>query len=770
MSKEISFAPVWAPAVVEARGRLPLEKRAVRVNVNLHNAEHTQYRTQLNQELGMRGLSTCARSLHLSFFFDGTNNNNRYDTEHALPPQPSNIARLFHASLDVPENGYFSYYIPGVGTPFPEIGELDFSFGGLVGGLGGENRINWALLQIIDALSFAVDQKERLDTSAAMAKLTAMANRMLSTPRRGTTRRRSAIASLLEPLRGKAAKALPKVLKLKLYVYGFSRGAAEARTFVNWLSELLPTPEGATRPEQSLLGIPLSIEFFGLMDTVASVGVSYAAPFADGHLDWAEGSQQLPDEQRFPGWIKQCRHFVAAHEQRLSFPLESIRRPDGSYPSYAREVIYPGMHSDVGGGYPTGDQGKARATEGNLLSQIPLQDMYAAAFAGGAPLKVPKPVIPDDLRQNLPALEMEPTTLEEFDIHPELVTRFNAWRSTLGLPAADTAQAEPLPLGQSLEEALAEQMALITGWRIDRYNRGNYVNLPFYLQSRQTPKPQQIEEEGARLSAIAKINGQRNARGSSASAPNIPGLPDYAPVIDQQQLREAAAEFQFDYQGWNRYSTSHLGWLFDKVLRDTVYMLNEEDEEREYAQMKAAGERYAKVLFAPKWRNGPPLVSDSPVHAAVVALFDDHLHDSRAAFLHHAIGSREMWSGYLRYRTVFCGSHSNKRLTAVVVAGRINGLALTAQGQYRIGLYDWKTARRGDGPPPPGFQVIDLAVRKVVPFAPEALASLQPTHDIGPLVAQQRHAVLLAEEAQRDQATLAYLESVGSPASRQVPS
>ena len=32
----------------------------------------------------------------------------------------------------------------------------------------------------------------------------------------------------------------PKLLGIKLYVYGFSRGAASARAFVNWLSELLP--------------------------------------------------------------------------------------------------------------------------------------------------------------------------------------------------------------------------------------------------------------------------------------------------------------------------------------------------------------------------------------------------------------------------------------------------------------------------------------------------------------------------------------------------
>jgi hypothetical protein len=100
-----------------------------------------------------------------------------------------------------------------------------------------------------------------------------------------------------------------------------------------------------------LLGLPLSIEFLGLLDTVASVGSARAAPFVEGHMDWADGTQALPDAVQFSEWIKNCRHFVAAHEQRLCFPLDSIRYADGRYPAYAREVVYPGMHSDVGGGY-----------------------------------------------------------------------------------------------------------------------------------------------------------------------------------------------------------------------------------------------------------------------------------------------------------------------------------------------------------------------------------------------------------------------------------
>ncbi|MDZ5431659.1 DUF2235 domain-containing protein [Pseudomonas fluorescens] len=331
---------VYVPALFPKERRLPSDTQAVRANYERQTAEVELYRQKLNAQRGFRGASTCARALHVSLFFDGTNNNEPYDTEKAMPPRPTNIARLFHASLDKPESGYFGYYIPGVGTPFPEIGELDYSTRGMATAYRGEDRINWGLLRIADALSFSLNNKQRLDLPVAQTKLKAMATTWPMTAM-GKSTRRQAMASLLEPLRAKVATALPSVLSIKLFVYGFSRGAAEARTFITWLSELFDTPPGAERPEQTLLGIPLSIEFLGLLDTVASVGSARAAPFAEGHMDWADGTQALPDVGRFPGWIKDCRHFVAAHEQRLCFPFDEKVTHESCLPqaSFMRNLI-----------------------------------------------------------------------------------------------------------------------------------------------------------------------------------------------------------------------------------------------------------------------------------------------------------------------------------------------------------------------------------------------------------------------------------------------
>ncbi|MEM6162730.1 DUF2235 domain-containing protein, partial [Erwinia sp. P6884] len=184
-------------------------------------------------------------------------------------------------------------------------------------------------------------------------------------------------------------------------------------------------------------------------------------------------------------------HLVSSHEQRLCFPLDSIRRPDGKYPANSMEVVYPGMHSDLGGGYPPGDQGKANAdNDGYLLSQIALHEMYAFAFGSGAPLKVPQDALPDELK-NVEWRKMTLDVLKEFFVHEALSDRFNAWRKlTLGLssssdhiPPEQAAKYDPPRAPVSLEKALEDQMGWITAWRINRYAGGTYKSQRFFGDS-----------------------------------------------------------------------------------------------------------------------------------------------------------------------------------------------------------------------------------------------------------------------------------------------
>ncbi|CAN0621832.1 protein of unknown function [Burkholderia multivorans] len=155
---------------------------------------------------------------------------------------------------------------------------------------------------------------------------------------------------------------------ISVAVFGFSRGATEARAFVRKLLSRCVDKDGQRCwVGRDLQRIPLHITFMGLFDTVASVG----GPAL--HLDWGA-------ELAIPPEVERCVHYVAAHEVRQAFPLDSVR-VDRSYPANCEEVVYPGVHSDVGGGYAPDEQGRS-----NLLSRIPLRHMYAAALEAGVPL------------------------------------------------------------------------------------------------------------------------------------------------------------------------------------------------------------------------------------------------------------------------------------------------------------------------------------------------------------------------------------------------
>jgi len=72
----------------------------------------------------------CSTVIHVGIFFDGTNNNmERYKTEVLTKTNDpskcshSNVVVLHDAFKNAPNDGYYRFYIPGVGTPFDE--EID---------------------------------------------------------------------------------------------------------------------------------------------------------------------------------------------------------------------------------------------------------------------------------------------------------------------------------------------------------------------------------------------------------------------------------------------------------------------------------------------------------------------------------------------------------------------------------------------------------------------------------------------------------------------
>ncbi|PRQ09214.1 T6SS phospholipase effector Tle1-like catalytic domain-containing protein [Enhygromyxa salina] len=134
--------------------------------------------------------------------------------------------------------------------------------------------------------------------------------------------------------------------------FGFSRGAAAARYFVNcvnrrsfepvrtgFLLDDEPTDLGRVQLPEA------TVRFVGLFDTVAAIGTPRdGADTSDA--DNADVNVHLDDSS-----AQAICHFVAANEYRKNFASNSIRSRSGAVPSGGVEIVYPGAHSDIGGGY-----------------------------------------------------------------------------------------------------------------------------------------------------------------------------------------------------------------------------------------------------------------------------------------------------------------------------------------------------------------------------------------------------------------------------------
>ncbi len=135
------------------------------------------------------------------------------------------------------------------------------------------------------------------------------------------------------------------IKQLEIDVFGFSRGAAAARHFVNdirkgvnsMLAKALPTGnsifiEGfGWRVQQDL-----HLNFIGLFDTVPGIVTPLMLDFSPGNDRNGGLNLGLPT-----GAARKVVQLVARDEHRLNFAL--IRTEN--------DIVLPGSHSDIGGGY-----------------------------------------------------------------------------------------------------------------------------------------------------------------------------------------------------------------------------------------------------------------------------------------------------------------------------------------------------------------------------------------------------------------------------------
>ncbi|WP_320712565.1 type VI secretion system tube protein TssD [Enterobacter cloacae] len=130
--------------------------------------------------------------------------------------------------------------------------------------------------------------------------------------------------------------------KLLFDIFGFSRGAAAARHFANRVlakDRAIMNAISTGMKEYNYRGAPAGkTRFLGIMDTVAAVGT-----LANGLNPHSADTGSVNIHLR-PGVAQKVFHITAQHECRYNFALNSVA------PAWP-ELILPGAHSDIGGGY-----------------------------------------------------------------------------------------------------------------------------------------------------------------------------------------------------------------------------------------------------------------------------------------------------------------------------------------------------------------------------------------------------------------------------------
>ncbi|MBU6487042.1 MAG: DUF2235 domain-containing protein [Burkholderiales bacterium] len=348
-------------------------------------------------------------------------------------------------------------------------------------------------------------------------------------------------------------------------VFGFSRGATLARAFVNRLARQASREDG----HWLLDSARLRVYFVGIFDTVASVGLPR------DHNTYAK-------ELSIPPIVERCVHMIAGHELRFAFPLDSIRR-DGVYPTNAIEYVYPGVHSDVGGGYAINEQGRS-----NGYARLPLHAMYREALMAGVPLNSVE--------------KLQPHVQKQFIVSDDLPAAFRAYMNALETT------------GESLEEQAFGHLKLYWRWRKLR------------MDSAQAPIPQRLETLSQQAkqknkSLFQRLRSLRNddrglimfkAQGgilTKNQAAQLKSNADQETALDKEMSTNN--QFETDVAQAKESDRTLLGEA--RALDRVVSMGRASDWE------KAIWEA---------WNDPRPLPNE------VAAFFDTYIHDSQAAWNH----------------------------------------------------------------------------------------------------------------------------------------
>lgn len=492
---------------VELENNLPSVPATV---AKRQNTTQNAVNVMVSSEIGKSSPIKCTQRIWISYFFDGTGNN--LDADINLLKH-SNIARLYRIHKSSKDEGIHRIYIPGISTYFPEVGDMGASVRGSGFGAMGDARLFYAL--------------ERFDKT---------------------------IAHHL----GQANSQVNAIEEINIAVFGFSRGAALARAFVSMMMESRCTlSRNLWRLNKGKW--PVYFRFIGLFDTVASVGnpmsrnnTDYWNPALSDTVamiseridDYPEtsppslafSSNGIAGADPAPGrhaghdsWgkrmvihetVMEVRHFIAAHELRNSFPVDSVSRlVNGKIfkPEHFYETVYPGSHSDVGGGYAPCEGGRAFLPTENFCL-IPLRHMYEYA-----------------LRRNVPFLPIKDDyNIDDFKVDDQLRARYNHYISTVGSSG-------------SIGGDMRAHMKLYYAWRfhsMKRKQRGDNSDATLIRSASLDFRDQRIRAN-AEVERLVKQEAAAESKVDTLSGANK-WQKDYGvnPVANSSELQEARSRHQ----------------------------------------------------------------------------------------------------------------------------------------------------------------------------------------------------------------------------------
>jgi len=585
--------------------------------------------------------STCQQTLTLTFFFDGTGNNLDADVntwEH------SNVARLYRSHvLDDEAQGVFSFYLAGIGTLFKDR-EVDDPGGTLFGrgfGAQGQARLDFAFARL----------REKVQQAEARAE-----------------------------------NPTNKICWIKVAAFGFSRGAASARAFCRDLQKRCTQDATSTTGWRLKQGRhPIEITFLGLFDTVASAGLppsannltrnryvkavgwamsplgsaaasllgtpelkqlAFGAPgadpapgLADGHADWANGMQ-------IGAMVTRCVHMMASHENRNSFAVDSTLyevAPNSlrfAFPAAVSEYFYPGVHSDVGGGYRPGEGG-CRPERGAQLSLIPLRAMHAQAIEH-VPLR-PLAAIRDQAQLQDFALDAEGS--KHFAHMLDLFEAYRARAASARVPGAN--------VKDGLGTQLNGHMRLFYAWRF------RVVRLK--LQADKAKQPTSQEERVAQHEVQFARDREALNKELKQSRADLYAAQNRVEVsrilMDNAQMSRQRYGTPIDPQLVQRQEAARRDLEQKQVAHDRLRART--DTAANDSELPASADKYGRMLLEDakqivEWQREDPKLKLRPHYAALVEayldefvrgkgltetadaklieLFDHYVHDSLAGF------------------------------------------------------------------------------------------------------------------------------------------